>query len=97
MGIDTDGGMIIGAIGSDLVKCVPEDEEFNEWAEDNKLTRMAMHYDAPSEWCYYGFTVDDVRVMDIEGEWLTDVKEKADKFEKLTGIVPFLIGSQDVW
>lgn len=97
MGIDYDGGMIVGACGDDMLDCVPEGMEFYEWAQDNGLESMAMYYDADSSDCYYGYTVDDVPVPDIEGEWLTDVKAKAAKFKELTGMDALLIGSQDIW
>ena len=95
MGIDTDGGMIIGERGCNIE--APEGEEFDEWTEDNKLKRMAMYYDADTDDCYYGFAIDDILVEDMTGEWLQHIHKLANKFEDLTGISPMLIGTQDVW
>ena len=95
MGIDTDGGMIVGEIGSKLT--APEGQEFYEWAEDNGLERMALWYDADVSNCYYGYTVDDVLIDDMDGKWLEEIHGLANKFEDLTGVKPKLIGTQDVW
>jgi len=51
MGIDIDGGMIVGEIGSRLGS-VDAPDGMSEWAEDNDMTTMAQHYDADSDWCY---------------------------------------------
>lgn len=95
MGIDTDGGMIIGERGHKIE--APEGEDFADWAEDNKLERMAMYYDADTDDCYYGFTIVDVLVEDMTGEWLQYIHKLANKFEELTGVPAMLIGTQDVW
>ena len=97
MGIDYEGGMIVGADG-DLLS-VPDGvkEPFYEWAEDVGLERMSRYYDAGQEECYYGFTVPDVFVSEIlSSGWLRDVSDKAAEFEKLTGVKAQLIGSQDI-
>ena len=95
MGIDTDGGMIIGERGYKIE--APEDEDFDEWAEDNGLECMAMYYDADSDDCYYGYKIQDVLVEDLTGEWIQNIYKLAGRFEDLTGAKPKLIGTQNVW
>jgi len=100
MGIDYSGGMIIGEIGSKLGMPENPDEEdleFHEWAEENGMDRMSLHYDADDDYCYYGFEVDDIPVEDIDSGWLDLVKAKAKKFEELTGVKAKLIGTQNIW
>lgn len=97
MGMDIDGGMLVGAHGDKLAVPKGVDVEFYEWADENGLESYAMHYDADQSHTYYGFPIDDVRVSGINGEWLESVKDKAAKFEALTGVEPSLIGAQSVW
>ena len=97
MGIDYSGGMIVGEIGSKLSEPDEYEDGFNEWAEENELESMSQYYDCDQEDKYYGFRVDNVEVEKIDGEWLDDVKQKAEKFEKLTGVKAKLIGTQDIW
>ena len=96
MGIDYDGGMIVGALGDELD--VPEDYDGDlyDWMEENDMDSMSQWYDCDTEDCYFGYTVPDIPVDEIEGEWLADVKAKAEKFEALTGVTAQLIGTLDV-
>lgn len=96
MGIDIDGGMIVG--GQGLMIQFPDDiESETEWAYENGMESMPMHYDADSDWCFYGFSVANIRVSEIDDAWLTELKDKAELFEKLTGVEAMLIGTQKVW
>lgn len=97
MGIDVSGGMIVGIIGSELIDAIKTVDDFNEWYEINGLDRMATHYDADNDDCFFGFQVEDVPVSEMKGIWLKDVEEKAKRFKELTGIDASLIGTQDVW
>ena len=97
MGIDYDGGMIVGAKGDVILSKNEFEEGIFEWAEEHELDDMSLWYDADPEDKYYGFRVKDVLVSEIEGEWLADVKEKARKFQALTGIPAELIGTQNIW
>lgn len=97
MGIDFEGGMIVGGDGDLLETPEGYKGEFYEWAEDVGLERLSRYYDADKSECYYGFTVPDVAVAEIlSSGWLEDVTDKAAKFEELTGIKAKLIGSQDI-
>ncbi|RKZ94768.1 MAG: hypothetical protein DRQ46_09420 [Gammaproteobacteria bacterium] len=95
MGIETDGGMIIGRMGCDIP--MKDGVDIDEWADENDITYMSLVYDAQLYDRVYGFLVEDVWATNIEGEWLTQVKELAVKFEELTGVPALLMGSQDVW
>lgn len=95
MGIDIEGGMIVGLSGREIV-CDHEDG-LSEWAEENGMDNYSIYYDADEEDRYYGFEVNDVFVKDIDGDWMKDVKQKAEEFKRLTGLDAKLIGSQNVW
>ena len=97
MGIDYDGGMIVGIGGSEI--SVPEEflDDLHEWAEEQNMDNMSPYYDCPTEDRIFGFNVKDVLVKDMDEEWLADVKAKADKFKKLTGLDAMLIGIQNIW
>ena len=97
MGIDYDGGMIVGEHAQHLA--VPDDYEENlfEWAEDNEMTTMSQWYDAGEEGMYCGFEVPNVPVAEMGGDWLKDVQKKAAKFKELTGVSARLIGTQNIW
>ena len=97
MGIDIDGGMIVGANGSELK--VPEDYDggIYDWLDDNQMETMSEHYDADISSRYVGFMVDDVEVSNISGEWIANVLILSEKFEKITGLKAKLIGTQNVW
>ena len=97
MGIDIDGGMIIGREADDIT--LPDDYEgsLSEWCKDNNLDIMSKWYDAGQEGWIIGFEVPVVFIDDIEEAWLPDVKKLAKRFEELTGEKPLLIGTQNVW
>jgi hypothetical protein len=98
MGIDYDGGMIVGAIGSAI--SVPDDSELAlyEWAEDQGMESMSQWFDCDDEYKYYGFCVIDTLVSDIKDDgWLDGVRKKAELFEQLTGVPASLIGTQNIW
>ncbi len=95
MGIETDGGMIIGRMGCDIP--MKDGVDIDEWADENDITYMSLVYDAQLYDRVYGFLVDDVIVNDMEDTWLFEVQRLAKKFEELTGVPALLMGSQDVW
>jgi len=97
MGIDYDGGMIVGELGHKLETPSGFKGDLSEWVEEVELERMSKFYDADIEYNVIGFRVSDVKVSDIEGEWLIKVKKLAKKFEALTGVPARLIGTQDIW
>lgn len=98
MGINMKGGMIVGNHASGF-EYPDEYESFNEFCEYNHLDTMSECYDAGQDGQYFGFRVIDIPVNEIyeDGGWLNDVRDKAKKFEKLTGLKAELIGTQDVW
>lgn len=112
MGIDYDGGMIVGADAEEVsgVICFEfegesvfgtEDnyfEDFYEWYEDNGMSTYSLWYDCGLEGQVVGFTVNDVDPLADEFEtWISSVKEKAVKFKELTGVEAKLIGMQNIW
>lgn len=112
MGIDYDGGMIIGANASTVMGSVHfEDndeemygtegnyyEEFYEWYENVGMCTYSYHYDASEDSQVVGYTIRDVDPLSEEfPKWVEEVKEYAEKFYKLTGVKAELIGMQDIW
>jgi len=95
MGIDYDGGMIVGELGMELEKPEDFDGELYEWVEEVGLDRMSQWYDSDIDYNYVGFRVDNVVVDDID-EWLRDVRKKAKEFYRLTGVPARLIGTQNI-
>ena len=95
MGIDISGGMFVGEHADKIEP--PEGVELYEFADDSGMDSYSEHYDADDDYTYYGFSIDDILVSDIDDAWISDIKEKAARFEKLTGVPARLIGSQDVW
>lgn len=97
MGINIDGGMIIGSLGGDL--SVPEGFEGDlcEWLEEDGIEYFSLHYDAGYEDSIYGFILDNEVGVEFLDDWLAGVKRKAAEFEKITGVKAKLFGSQSVW
>ncbi len=97
MGIDYSGGMIIGAKADEISEPDEYEGDFVDWLDENDMETMSLHYDADESFQYAGFCVEDVKVSEIEGQWLSNVKELGEKFLKLTGVEPYLIGTQNIW
>lgn len=97
MSIDISGGMIVGESGSRFNPPDDYDGSLDLWADELGLDSMCETVDADCSRTVYGFAVADVAVGDIQGEWLSDVIEKAQKFKALTGVDARLIGTQDVF
>lgn len=112
MGIDYDGGMIVGANASTVksgvfVEIDNEElygtegnyyEEFYEWYEDVGMCTYSLHCDACSDYQVVGYTVRDVDPLSEEfDQWLSEVKGYAEKFYKLTGVKAELVGMQNIW
>jgi hypothetical protein len=96
MGIDITGGMIVGSIGSSIEVPESSDDDIYDYIENCGMETFAMHYDAELEDSYVGFPIEDILVSDIDESWVNELKEKADKFKKLTGADAELIGSPNV-
>lgn len=109
MGIDINGGMIVGAHADDLG--VPEDfvseyiDEYNpdsqvtldEWAEEVGLSYYSLWYDAGYDGRVYGFTLKDCWSRFEIQKMMCEVERLMDEFEKITGVEAKLYGMQNVW
>lgn len=92
MGIDYNGGMIVGCEG-DKIDC--HDDHIG-WACDHDMVCMSQFYDAGKENQYIGFFVQDIKVDNIDLLWLDSIRLLAIKFKELTGQDAILIGTQDI-
>lgn len=105
MGIDINGGMIVGAMGDEL--SVPEDfaSEYSpdeeallyEWAEEVGLDYYSMWYDAGDEGRVYGFTIKSNWPRFDLNKMVSEVERLMDEFEEITGVEAKLYGMQNVW
>jgi hypothetical protein len=95
MGIDVDGALFIG----NKVDLIEKEELVNQedWAEEIGLDTISPWYDCAEEYQYVGFGIDSVLVSDMTELWISNMKEKAKRFEELTGVPAKLIGMQNVW
>ncbi len=96
MGIDTDGGMIMGSHINDIT--IPEDCDgcAGGWAYENDLTVMSEYYDCDEDAMWVGFEVKNIKATDLDTDWLIGLKDLAIKFKELTGADASLIGMQNV-
>ena len=97
MGIDIEGGMMVGRHGTEMSAPDDYEDEFFEWVEEVGMSGYAEYYDADSDNSFYGFNIADVPVSEMDGKWRKDLNEKAAKFKELTGLEAHLIGTQQVW
>ena len=110
MGIDISGGMIVGAVCSEVEAVfydedkeayLVEDGEFEElyeWYEEKGMRTYSFYYDACSGSQILGYTLNDIDPLHEDfNTWLKDVKCKAEEFYRLTGVKAKLIGMQNVW
>ena len=96
MGIDIDGGMIVGDDLTDLSLNVQE--RVLELIDNREMDYLSPYYDSDREDWTVGYRQPDVMIVDdtIVG-WLVKVSEDADRFEEITGTKAKLIGMQHVW
>jgi len=102
MGIDYDGGMIVGIHAENIdEKLYGEDTEFKgdlyEWVEHNGLEAYAPYYDCPMEERTIGYCPTNFVPLGDVDEWSKEVKLLFIKLENLTDIKPKLIGMQNIW
>jgi hypothetical protein len=96
MGIDIDGGMIVGAKMSDLSE--EAQNKVSGLFSAGEMDCMFSWYDAAIKDCVVGYKQPNV-IFDEEpmNDWLLKVFEDAVLFEATTGTKAKLIGMQDVW
>lgn len=105
MGMDINGGIIVGACGEDLE--VPEDyvSEYtpdedlllDEWAEEVGLDYFSERYDADDDERVYGFILKNGWKEEELDEFLSIVRQKMAEFKELSGVEAKLFGMQDVY
>ena len=99
MGIDYSGRMVVGEVLEETKIYQKENdvECWYDWHDENGMEMCAPYFDADVEYCTVGFEIDDIPVDDIDEVWLKDIRDKAKKFEELTGTKARLIGTQDIF
>lgn len=96
MSVDMDGKMILGC-KCNLTQINTVEDGLYNWVCKNKLEYASPWYDAsPDDWII-GFLIKDVSVDEMNEEWMNDIREKSEQFEKLTGVKPKLMGVCNVW
>lgn len=96
MGIDIDGGMIVGAHGSDLPWNPDSDLHPGDWVESMGMVTLCEYYDGGFDNSFFGFHVRPMKVSEMDDAWLYEIKDMAREFENITGVDAYLIGAQDV-
>lgn len=97
MGINIDGGMIVGCRANDI-EFGDDYDCATDYAENNNLDYYSLWFDAGDDGIVLGYCVEDVDPLSESfDEWIKMVKSKAEKFKELTGCNAKLIGMQDVW
>lgn len=105
MGVDVDGGMIVGRHMTDIE--ISEEvldkfggDQYDYLLEKCEMDHMSPYFDSdPDEWTV-GYKIRSVECWDRHGmefrEWLDELEELSDKFYEDTGVRPHLIGMQHV-
>ena len=98
MGIDYDGGMIVGRHYNDceFQDWNEDDQDIWEYCEDKGLDSMNQWYDSGPDGMIVGICMEDTDEESFE-KWTESVKETFKKVEKLIGVKPHLIGTQNIW
>ena len=98
MGINIDGGMIVGVHGSELSE--EQKELFWELYNEDNIDLYAEYFDADLDGCYVGYSVPDLDLSSGEGnitEWWHSVRCYAVQFKVAFGLDANLIGCQNVY
>lgn len=102
MGVETGGGMILGAGASAVGAAVYDEEselyiidgdpdegceELWEWIDYHDMRTYSYYYDAPEDGQVAGFEIEDIGVLS-EGfhDWVEDVKIKAKSSKRLQAL-----------
>lgn len=104
MGIDYDGGMIVGSdLDQGIIDKLKEKYGYDYGLDlcDSKLSEMGIinmspYSEADDEFCVWGFKVDNIAIEHIDQDWIKELQEKAKRFEEITGVKASLIGCQDI-
>lgn len=98
MGIDYDGGMIVGVRAEDIPEEVYADfDDLYDWYESKGMTRYSPWYDADLDACTVGIEItNDVGITQLDS-FMLEVKAAFIKVEDLTTIKPELSGMQNIW
>lgn len=95
MPIDYRPKLVIGA-PVNCTKTFSAIEDLADWAECEGMEVCFPYYDADSPDWIIGFEVEEFDVKKMDVEWLETLKEKARKFEELSGVYGQLICTLDV-
>lgn len=94
MGIDIDGGMIVGEYANKMdLQC---EDLYDLLVEIHGMSCMSPWFDCGSDEYFFGYIVDDINVRDLDTQWLIEITRMAIKFEDMTGVPARLVGMQDV-
>lgn len=98
MGLDIGGGMLVGRAIKDLPVDLESIEDVGQYIYDLRLEIFSPWFDAEPEYWTVGYIVQDIELpLDPSSKWYKDLTEVSEKFLKLFGVKPKLIGMQNVW
>lgn len=93
MGTSTDAYLIVGGSVEGLKHWEPLRDldtschnEVFDWAEDNGLRVCDPEVEDDVDYSFIGFTIKAPPIQDMSTDWLILIKDKAIKFQELTGI-----------
>jgi len=96
MGIDINGGMIVGNDAGHVP--VPDDvEDTLDWLEEQGMDQFCRYFDADFDAQVWGFEIKSVWREDELDDFMAEIKRKMAKFKELTGADAKIYGMQNVW
>ena len=96
MGIDISAKLIVGAYIEDC-PLLENIEDVGEWAVDNGMVTTSDYFDAGREGQKVGFEVECGQVDRLSVSWPGEISLKSEKFKELTGGIPMLVATANVW
>ncbi len=98
---DADGFLVVGSWGRDFIPRMfnEPDEDFLveavfDWLDENADLQIytSIYGIGDFHTVFFGFTVSEVPLSEINHEWLEKINKLGSKFEAITGAKPILAG-----
>lgn len=95
MGIYIGSRLLVGTNYTEISHLIDSDGDRRKQLEDLGIETASPWFDADLEDCFVGYFVPNFTAPNEN--WYKWVKEKAEQFEKVTGIEAVIFGGADVW